>query len=254
MTNGNLLDMSTDDPIQVDPNKNYLEEYVGEGKKFKTVEDLAKGKYMSDTYIPILEKNLDEMKSDYLKLRDESVAGATLQEKIDKLLELQQLTSNKQPQVNEVKEQSPFDPKQVESLVSSQIQKHDLLKKEETNYSVVMGKLQEKLGTQYKSILKTQAVNLGLTDDMVNAMARTNPKLFFKTFDLDQPKQTENFQSPPTSNKRSTDFSPSTGEKRTWAWYMGEKKKNPNLLLDKNIRIQMDKDAQELGLKEFFGT
>jgi hypothetical protein len=35
---------------------------------------------------------------------------------------------------------------------------------------------------------------------------------------------------------------------------MEEKKKNSNLLLDPKIRIQMDKDAQTLGLKEFFGN
>ena len=39
MTQDNLLD-DNDDQITVDENKNYLEELVGEGKKFKSPEEV----------------------------------------------------------------------------------------------------------------------------------------------------------------------------------------------------------------------
>ena len=51
--NENLLDAALDLDT-VDPNKNYLTELVGDGKKFKTQEELARGKYESDLYLSLI--------------------------------------------------------------------------------------------------------------------------------------------------------------------------------------------------------
>jgi len=47
--------------------KTSLEELVGEGKKFKTVEDLAKGKLEADSFIAQLEGELKGVKGDLTK-------------------------------------------------------------------------------------------------------------------------------------------------------------------------------------------
>ena len=49
---------------QLDETKDYLTELVGDGKKFKDVKDLAKGKAFSDLHIQTLEKTLNQMREE----------------------------------------------------------------------------------------------------------------------------------------------------------------------------------------------
>lgn len=243
--NETLLDDNVDPIDPVDENKNYLEELVGEDKKFKSVEDLAKGKAQSDTYIKTLEERLDEMREDYLKLREEHMAGPKLQELLDKLDSERQLT-REPPITQEVDKATALDPKAVESLVSSSIQKYEQTKKEQENYTLVKNKLIEHFGSKYQESLKARSAQLGLSEDEVNAMARKNPKLFTKTFDLEM-KQTENFQTPPRSERRSDTFAPRSPTKRNWAYYQDMRRKDPVAWMDRKIAVQMEKDAQEQG-------
>lgn len=244
----NLLDDTGNQP-DIDPTKNYLEELVGENKKFKTAEDLAKGKFMSDSYISTLERQRDEMREDYLKLREEAAASTRLQELLDKLEEKADLTSRELPLSNEEKS-TGVNPEQVESLVSAQVLAMRESERQEENRRFVERMLNERLGSNYKSVLKEQAKALELTDDEVNLMAKNKPNLFLKTFGLDQPVKTESFQAPLRSQSRTDTFAPQT-TKRTYSYYQNMRKTNPNLYLDRKIAIQMDKDAQALG-KDFF--
>lgn len=235
-----------DDQIEIDETKNYLEELVGEGKKFKTPEDLAKGKYQADMFIQAKNKQYDDLYADYMKLREENTAGSKLQELIDQLKQQQDSSSNNPPNDDDTPAIKTED---IESLISSKLQMHEQTKKEETNFSIVQNKLKEKLGTNFKSILRNQADELGLSEDDVNSLARKNPKLFFKTFDLDV-QNTNNFQTPPQNQRRSDNFAPRS-EKRTLSFYENLRKTKPDLYYDKKTVIQMDKDAQALGA-EFF--
>src|SRR5882762_1576622 len=79
-----LLD-NTNLPNQLDSNKAYLEQLVGEGKKFKTAEDLARGKAESDSFIEIMKARMDELRADHLRLREDHQASAQLKDLIDSL-------------------------------------------------------------------------------------------------------------------------------------------------------------------------
>lgn len=240
----NLLD-DNNDRIDVDPNKNYLEELVGEGKKFKTPEDLAKGKYISDLYIKHKEREFDSLREDYLKLRDEYNAGPKLQELLEDLVQnKQQLASNDNTDnVNGVQNKPAFDPKEIESLVSSKIQEHETSKKYEENFNSVRNKLKDVYGSNYKQVLKEKIESLGLEEDLVNDLARRHPKVLYKTLGLDQPQQ-DNFQTPPRSNI--TGFAPSN-QKRTWSYYQELRKKDPKTYYNPKTQVQMHNDAISLG-------
>lgn len=255
MTEQNLFNQPDDDNLQIDPNKNYLEELVGEDKKFKTPEDLAKGKFMSDSYINTLERRLDAIREDYTRILEESKARPKLEELIDRLAQQsQQPSSRTEPDTNEDNNNRPAIPtlEQIESLVSNSVAKLDSTRREQENYNSVLGKVRERYGNGYKEVLKTQAEQLGLSDEEVNQMARRNPNLFFKTFDINTQQSTDNFQSPPISQMRRDNFLPRT-EKRTLSYYKKMMKEKPMLYLDPKIAIQMDRDSQELG-SAFFDT
>jgi hypothetical protein len=240
-----LLQPGEDTPT-IDPQKNYLEELVGEGKKFKTVEDLARGKAESDLFIQHKNREFDSLAKDYLALREEYNTGPKLQELIDRLAQQQQLASSDHTPANE--DTKPvMDSKEMESLISSKIQEHETSRKQEANFNLVREKLKERFGNNYKDTFRTQIEELGLTENFVNQLAREQPRVFIRTFGLDAPINTENFQTPPKSNQRSDSFAPRGAEKRTWAYYQKMKKDQPKLYLEPKTQVQMHQDAISLG-------
>lgn len=236
-----------DTEIEIDPNKNYLEELVGDGRKFKTVDDLAKGKYESDLYINSLTKNLDELREDYMKLRSEYTARASLQEMVDQLSKDRQLTSR--DDTDDSKEDDKpglVDLTQIDELVSKKIQEKEVQRKQEENFNTVKARLVERYGKNFANVIKEQQEVLGLSTDYVNSIARSSPQAFFRLMGLDTDNKQNTFQSPPRS-QRSDSFSPRLPEKRTWSYYEKMRKDNPTLYNDPKTHVQMHKDRVELG-------
>lgn len=240
-----LFNDDVDNTPVIDPSKNYLEELVGPDKKFKTIEELARGKMESDTYIKTIEKRSDDLRGEYLKMRDEATAKAKLQDLIDQL-ETKRLTSNDTPQVNEVQREPEYDPEQIATLVSDKIKEHELTKKQTDNFNQVMDKLKDSYGVNYQNILRDQMNTLGLTAEDIDALARKSPAAFFRTLGLDKPAQTENFNAPPRSNQRRDTFAPRT-EKRTWTYYQNLKATDPKKYFDPKTTVQMHQDYAALG-------
>lgn len=232
----------------VDPNKDYLQELVGEGKKFKTPQDLARGKYEADNYVKTLTVKLDQMREDYLKLDTDYKARAKLEDMIGQLKSGQQPLSNNTPPVNDDKKPE-INPEQIMSLVDSQIKKNKVLDREQANFNVAQQKLREVFGTNYQTALNERIDELGLTVDDVNAMAKKSPTAFSKMLGL-EPEQKDSFQTPPRTSQRNDTFSPKGGPKRTWSYYQEMRKNNPTLYHNPKTNIQMEKDYQALG-KEF---
>lgn len=245
--NDTLLDTNSSNDQQIDHSKNYLQELVGEGKKFSSPEELARGKAESDLYIKHLERGRDELREDYLKLREESVARQKLEELIGQLESKTQRqdSSDNTQQSDEKNIQPKYDPKEIESLVSSKIQEHELTRKQEQNFNSVKAKLQERFGTNYQASLKTQIDQLGLTEDFVNDLARKHPSVLFKTLGIDAPVAREDFQTPPRS-AQSNNFTPQNS-KRTWSYYQNMKKNDPKVYWDKSTQVQMMHDSVDLG-------
>ncbi len=238
-----------DDTPQFDPNKNYLEELVGDGKKFKSVEDLAKGKAIADNYVTILEKKADEMRKQLEDMEVERRAGATLQELID-----QAKNSNNNLQVpnnpngNEVNNQPGLKIEDGECLFEQRFTQREREKQEAMNANLVQSKLMERFGDKYPSFLTEQMETLGLNTEDVNLMAKTRPNFLIKALGLDQtPQQNDLFQAPPRSSQRNDNFAPRGSTKRTWSYYQDLKKSNPNLYNDPKTNVQMQNDYLQLG-------
>lgn len=241
----NLLD--TGDQPLVDPKKNYLEELVGPGRKFATVEDMARGKYEADVLVTMKNKAFDTLRDDYLKLQADYNAGATLKELLT-TFQAQQPSSNEEPQkVNEVQQPTAIDPKQIESMISSEVQKMKMNEVQTQNYNQVRDKLIERFGPNYQAAVKSQIEELGISDDLFTTLAKSNPKMLYRTLGLDQPpQQRQDFQAPPRSSQNSAGFAPQNTQ-HTWNYYQELKKKDPKLYSNPKTQVQMHKDYLELG-------
>ena len=224
---------------------NYLTELVGDNKKFKSPEDLARGKWEADNYVKTLEGKLDELRNDYIKEREENASRANLEQLIRRL-ETAQPSQITQPEVKEMNTPPTIDSKQIESLVSTKIQEFELTKKQTDNFNSVKSKLIEQFGNNYQTKLKEQIENLGLSEEEANALAKKSPAAFFRTLGMEQTQQQQTFQAPPKSDVRSA-FQPTGAPKRTWSYYQQMKKENPKAYHDPKTNIQMHNDAIALG-------
>src|SRR6266566_36182 len=249
----NLIDPQQSPPEEpeLDQNKKYYEEYVGPGKKFSDNESLARGKAYSDAYVKILERRMDEMRTDYLQMRDENMAKAKLEELLDQI-QKKQTSSNTNTQSERSQDKPELDLTKVESLISEKLRLAEVNKKESENFNLVKNKLKERFGTRYQDILSKQIDDLGLTVDEANAWAKKSPEAFFRMMKIEDLKQnTQNIL--PNSNVRSDSFKPQGEKVRRMSYYQELKKTNPKLYYDRNINIQMQKDAIEQG-ESFFDT
>jgi hypothetical protein len=224
---------------EIDPDKNYLAELVGEGKKFNSPEDLARGKYEADAFIRMKNAEYDKLREDYLNLHEQFQARASMEQLVDRL-------STAQPQNREntdADNKPAYDPREIESLISSKYQEFETQKTSQQNFRLVQDKLQERYGANYSSIVKQQIDNLGLTKEFVDDLARKHPQVLLKTLGVyDQP-ATENFQSPARSSVRSDHFAPQT-PKRDWAYYENLRKNSPAIYTDPKTQLQMHEDAK----------
>lgn len=236
-----MTDNLLDPPGTTEPSV-YLTELVGEGKKFSDPEALAKGKWQSDSYIKVLEQRLDESIADQKKLREASSTQANMQELLDQFKQLKTAQGEITPQPGVT--EKPIDSKQIESLVHSKIQEHEVSKREEENFNLVKSKIKEKYGDNVPASIKQQLETLG---PLGNDLAKKHPNELLRVLGVEEQVARENFQSPPRSNLRSDNFKPKGATQKTWSYYQEMKKANPNLYYDKKTAVEMHNNAIALG-------
>lgn len=213
--------------------------------KDKPIEELLNAKVESDLYIKTLTARQDDLRKDYLALREEAQAKASLQDLIDR--HEKSLTSNEPtPNTNQGIDQPSFKPEDIEALLEQKLTQREATNKQTENFNMVKAKLRDQFGDNASAVLKQRMDTLGLEQSFVDELAKKHPTVFFKTFGLDEQRQDNTFQTPPRGNPRQTSFAPVT-PKRDWNYYQELKKKDPYIYLDPKIAIQMHDDAIALG-------
>lgn len=217
--------------------------------KDKSKEEILEAKVESDIYIKTQNARFDEIRKDYLELKEQSTAKAQLQELIErqeKLLKGNPDTdTNTQGDVN----QPSLKAEDIDTLLEQKLSAREKSTKQAENFNFVKAKLREQFGDNSNDILKQRMETLGLDQAFVDELAKTHPSVFLKTFGMDEVRQ-NGFNPPPRSSQRTDKFAPTT-PKRDWNYYQELKKTNPRLYLDPKIAVQMDKDYLALG--EAFG-
>lgn len=238
-----LFDQNTTIP-PLDQSKDYLTELVGEGKKFKTAADLARGKAEADATIASIIKEKDELRADFLRLREEANAQAKLQELVDRLAQQPQIES-KAPIAPDLDTKASFDPAEIEDMFSKKIHEHELNKIADQNFQKVQNTLKDKLGTNFQATLQEKMNTLGLTKEDINSLARKSPEAFYNVLGLNNQPQNE-YMPPPRSGQRTDNFSPQA-PKRTWSYYQNMRKTDPAKYYSPETSVQKLRDAEDLG-------
>lgn len=238
-------------------NDNPLEALVGEGKKFKTPEDLAKAKMESDRFI-------DQLKGELAGIRQELSTRQTLEQLIDKFGSKRDhdtdhgnnQNSNGGDGDNNVKSLTEED---INRMVEEKLSNAERTRVHNSNIETVRKALVESFGSDYVTHLKAKADELGVTEEYLQSMAKETPKAFLKLVEADKAsgasRVANSLFSPPSglpSPARSpSGFSPTGTPKKSF--YDELKKKNPSEYWSPAVQNKMHKDAIALG-ESFFDT
>lgn len=214
-----------------------LEALVGEDKKYKTVDDLAKAAVEKDRYIA-------QLQSEMAEARKEIGSKATLDEIMTKIREM---TPSAPPSPSA--QPGPESEKQdVTELVSKMLEEREQTQKIESNKSLVERTLIEKWGNDANLNLNKKASELGVTLDYLKRLSLESPKVFFNLVGLDKVQTAQPVAPAP---RGSVTLPPSGSGERTKSFYDNIKKANPTEYFSPKIQNQMYKDAMRLG-ESFF--
>jgi citrate lyase gamma subunit len=223
--------------------KAFYSELVGEGKKYRDNEALAKSRVDADAFIEQLKVENQELRARNSSFTEQSTAGARLEELVDRLSKLQ--NTNVQTQ-NGSQNEPKVDLTKIDEIISQRVKgelnSYETQNREKANQDMVRSQLKEQFGDNYSTVVKERIKDLGLSEDRFNALAKEAPQFLLKTLGTEERRET--FQAPP---RTSSGYTPKGQPKRTWAHYQEMKKSDPNLYRNPNTIAQMERDATALG-------
>ncbi len=212
--------------------------------KDKSKEEILAAKIESDLFIKTQNARFDNIREDYLKLREEATTTASLKELIARQEKL--LANPDKPVITQTEETKPsIKPEDIDSILEQKLTQREKLTKQTENFNIIKAKLKEHFGDKASEVLKQRMDTLGLDQAFTDDLAKTHPNVFLKTFGLDEARQSTDI-APPRSSQRQNQFAP-TVQKRDWNYYQELNKRDPRAYLDPKIAIQMHNDAIELG-------
>lgn len=243
MTDATLFSDS-DDNLELDTSKNYLEELVGDGKKFATVEDLARGKAEADRFI-------DQLKTEMAGLRDDLKTRMSVEAALNKLsTEAANTPASPKADDGVNNETAKMSPEDIEAFVAKKIKETREVDAQRANLAMVTTKLREVFGSNHVQHLRTVASELGLSEEALESMAKTSPQAFLRLVGADGSKPRIH-AAPPASGVNSGSFTPSGGTDRNLAYYEALRKSNPTEYWSPRVQNEMHKNALALGEKFF---
>lgn len=238
---------TTTEENNVQTNESYVNQLVGEGKKFKDLESLARGKMEADRHIGEITKTLDELraelaKQDYAKslLEQMSKGSETVAEQPTPNIPSSSNTENTT--------QSASD---IESLVEKVITEKERSRTVNQNLAIASEEMEKQFGDKAGQILKTKSIELGMSVERLKEIAAESPSAFFQMIGV-------NAKAKPTapvatqSSIRSEGFN-SNSQDRDFDYYQKIRKENRSLYYSPKVQNMMIQDRQRLGDK-FYKT
>lgn len=220
-------------------NGSYRELLVGDGKKFKDDEALAKGKLEGDRHITTLEAELATLRTELNKRK-------TLEEVVEQIKSTRvqaDIGNNQTPVVHETPSDTGINNKDdILKLVNQTINQRQSIDQARHNVETVRSELTKVWGDAYPEKLVQAAKELEVSKEFLASMAETNPKAFLKVVQGAIPPKVgdPNISAPP---RNSATPSASNLVQGTFSSYMDEQKKNPKLRYDREYQAKLHKEA-----------
>jgi hypothetical protein len=234
----------------LDPNKDWTAEYIGEGKKFKDVADLAKGKAHSDLFISRLQNEADG-------LRKELSTRIKLEEFMDRMNSQNSSGANQATQTAGQGNQtdgtasSATSTQDIETLIEQRLAAKEAEQRSTQNLATARARLQEAFGEDFSSELATRTESLGLSKEFVANLAKTQPRALFALLGIDGQQQQATRRDDglfaPRSSVNTSGLGQGQSQEKNWAHYEKIRKQNPAQYWSTQVQNEIHKQAGKLG-------
>jgi hypothetical protein len=241
-------DIFAEDNVPViDPTKNYLEEFVGEGKKFKDAAALARAKAESDTFIERIKRENEEMRRELQK-------ATTAEEILKKIQEASSVRTTEQYQSSNQSDDGtssspkPLSQEELDKIIEQKIRTREAESQADRNYRQVVEAMSKAWGEHNLSNeLERKARELGYTKEQLKQIAVTSPNAFLKLVDISGNTQTNTPQRVAQSSVNT--MSNSGGPVRNWAYYQAKRKEmgTGKYYADVALQNELAKQRMQLG-------
>lgn len=229
--------------------KDYLVELVGEGKRYKTPQDLAKAAVEKDRFIDHLTKN------ELAPLREELKKRMTIEEFMTKMeaSRTTQTPSNvdTNPREPVSTNTDTLTPEQLERILDQKMAQRDASRVAENNRSAVRQKLKEVYGEQFPAKLRQEAAKLGIGEAFLDEVATKSPEAFYQLLGLNSTRTPVRDIAPPQSER--TTFTPAaTGRDYKFYQDLRTKMGSGAFFADMKVQNQMFQDLKAQGEADFY--
>ena len=232
--------------------QSFLEKYVGEGKKYRDVEELAKAYDNANNFIPTLKSDLDSMK-DFMSAQFGELAKNATKSQSD--------PANVPPgnEGGEPANPAPASPPKegngeevdLNERIRQALEERDTEKRLQQNARITEDAMIKHFGSKEAAVeaVRVKAEELGVGPDWLANSAFNSPQAFFKIMDIstDGPKSTSTPSSSSDVNpQRLADRAPGI-KPGTYAYYDNLRKTDPKKYRDPATQHAMMQDALRLG-------
>lgn len=241
---------SDDEDVTIDPNKDYFDELVGEGKKYKTNQDVGRALVEKDTFI-------ERLKTENAGIRQELATRLKLEEAVEKIASVGRTpppSNEPEPQAPEKGNGAAASPEDIRKIVAEVQNEESAKARREANLNVVENALKAAFGPGYQRTLKEQAKKLGLGESFLQNLAAEQPNAFLKLMDVQvKPEAPSTAVTAPrtvVSPEAFQSFSPASSVK-TQKHFEEIRKKDPSRYWSAAVQNEMHREAIKQG-ESFF--
>ena len=199
---------------QVDP---VLSELVGEGRKFKTVADLAKGKLEADAFIENLKAENQAMRE--VIAAKERAAKAT---EFDDLIAKLKTPESSEPTVKPTQDENQVPKGLTLEEVEQYLEARQREKTVESNYAQLKGKFAEKFGEKADEAFTQALAQNKLSEDTIKNLAAANIDVALRALNF-QPSKDASGQMKSTVSSEAF-FSGGNPQAKNWAYFQNLRK------------------------------
>jgi hypothetical protein len=241
-----MSDPFSADTIQQDEVTVTVEDLVGEGRKYKDTQELAKAYTNADGYINKQKQDIAERDAELKVLRDLVNARKEPDKKPDDTPP--QPDRQQQPDPNERKNQDV----DLNELVRKELSAAEAERRKADNVNKAAEVMNNHFGSAAKAqeAVRRRAEELGVGVDWLRDAASNSPNAFFATMGINSNAR------PAPSPGHNPEFNPSTHKSnvRDMSFYENVRKTDPKRYYSAEMRAQLMEDARTLGNSFFTNT
>lgn len=234
-------------PTSPEGGTDLLSQLVGEGKKFKSVDELARGKLESDKFIEQLKAEQAELRNEYKRLEEQVAKGRTLEDVL-KQVNAQRTEGGNQPD-------QQFSQEDIAKLVDQRLSEATKNQTRRANQEEAQASVLKYVqGDEVKAreFVQAEARRLGMTTEALRDIGAQSPEAFRRLVGINQSRPP--VSGPNLRNVVNSDGGDNTGTERDSAYYAKLRKELGPRFWDASVQQQRFKDVQRLGERFYRGN